>query len=126
MGSSKSSGRVGRSGIGPGSTIAVKPAAITTHGTKVVLLGNDEDQNTMLAPEGAASPSRWVTRYLNTRYYRFPTGITVKAREGWENPRSDSDRNVLRTLNGQKAYLIAMPVRREPSSCRRLWRTGGC
>jgi hypothetical protein len=84
---------------------AVKPSAITIHGTKVVLLGNDEEQKTMLAPEGAASPSRWVTRYLNTRYFRFPPGITVKAREGWENPRADTDRNVLRTLHGQKAYL---------------------
>jgi hypothetical protein len=84
---------------------AVKPAAIATHGTKVVLLGNEDEQNTMLAPEGSASPSRWVTRYLNTRYFRFPAGITVKAREGWENPRADTDRNVLRTLHGQKAYL---------------------
>ena len=83
----------------------VKPSVITTHGTKVVLLGNDLEQNTMHAPEGAASPSRWVTRYLNTRYFRFPAGITVKAREGWENPRADTDRNVLRTLQGQKAYL---------------------
>src|SRR5262249_13197197 len=35
----------------------------------------------------------------------FPSGITVKAREGWDNPRSDKDRNVLRTITGQKSYL---------------------
>ncbi|MDQ1357615.1 MAG: hypothetical protein QOG44_1988, partial [Acidimicrobiaceae bacterium] len=47
----------------------------------------------------------WVGRYLNTRYFRFPESITVKAREGWENPRADKDRNVLRTLGGQEKYL---------------------
>jgi hypothetical protein len=84
---------------------AVKPETIDGHGTRVVLLGNDDDQNTMLPPESAASPSRWIARYLNTRYFRFPAGITVKAREGWEYPRTDTDRNLLRTVIGQKAYL---------------------
>ncbi|MFQ5521363.1 MAG: hypothetical protein ACE5FK_08195, partial [Candidatus Methylomirabilia bacterium] len=64
-------------------------------------------EDTMRAPEGAASPSRWIARYLNARYYRFPEGIQVKGREGWENPRSDTDRNLLRQLTGQKEYLDA-------------------
>jgi len=85
---------------------SVKPDLIASHGTKVVLNGLIDDSNTMIAPEGAASPSRWVTRYLNTRYFRFPEGITVKAREGWENDRSDKDRNVLRTIIGQERYLV--------------------
>ncbi|MFZ6005453.1 MAG: ATP-binding protein [Actinomycetota bacterium] len=88
----------------------VKPRENPTldqHGTKVVLLGNEPDQNTMEAPPGAASPSMWVGRYLNTRYFRFPDGITVRAREGWQNPRTDTDRNVLRTINGQEQYLEA-------------------
>jgi hypothetical protein len=84
---------------------SVKPAEIGSHGTKVILLGNDDEQNTMSAPEGAMGPSRWVARYLNTRYFRFPKGISVKAREGWENPRADHDRNVLRTVIGQAQYL---------------------
>lgn len=84
---------------------AVKPDMIDTHGTKVVLYGSSEDTNTMTPPQGVASPSRWVTKYLNTRYFRFPEGISVKAREGWENDRSDKDRNVLRTITGQKRYL---------------------
>jgi len=83
----------------------VKPAGIGAHGTMVVLLGNDVDDDTMKAPEGTPAPSRWVGRYLNTRYFRFPDGVTVKAREGWEFPRSDSDRNVLRTVIGQSQYL---------------------
>jgi hypothetical protein len=84
---------------------AIKPDIIDSNGTKVVLYGNAADANTMTPPEGAASPSRWVTKYLNTRYFRFPEGISVKAREGWEFDRTDKDRNVLRTLTGQKRYL---------------------
>ncbi len=76
-----------------------KDPEITDHGTKVVLLGG-LDENTMVASSGSPSPSRWVVRYLSTRYFRFPEGITVKAREGWENPRADKDRNVLRTVHG--------------------------
>src|SRR5689334_3694260 len=62
---------------------AVKPDLIDAHGTRVVLYGTTPGSNTMTAPEGTQSPSRWVTKYLNTRYFRFPSGITVKAREGW-------------------------------------------
>jgi len=84
---------------------SIKPEQIENHGTMVILLGNDMDENTMLAPKEAASPSRWVARYLNTRYFTFPTGVTVRAREGWENPRSNTDTNVLRRITGQKEYL---------------------
>jgi hypothetical protein len=84
---------------------ALKPDTIGNHGTKVVLLGNELSEDTMQAPEGAPTPSQWIARYLNTRYFRFPDGVVVKAREGWEHPRSDSDRNVLRTVVGQEQYL---------------------
>jgi predicted acetyltransferase len=83
----------------------VKPELIEEHGTKVVLLGINEDSNTMHAPSGVPSPSRWISKYLNTRYFKFPENITVKAREGWEYPRSDKDRNYLRALTGQSQYL---------------------
>jgi hypothetical protein len=84
---------------------AVKPDTIDAHGTKVVLYGATNDSNTMAAPPGATTPSRWVTRYLNTRYFRFPKGITVRAREGWEADRTDKDRHILRAIMGQKRYL---------------------
>lgn len=83
----------------------VKPPSIDKNGTMVVLLGNDTDADTMTPPEGTPSPSRWITRYLNTRYFRFPENIVVKAREGWQFPKSNTDSNILRTLTGQKAYL---------------------
>ncbi len=83
----------------------IKPNAIKDHGTMVVLLGNETDQDTMQAPENATSPSRWIARYLNTRYFQFPDGIAIKAREGWEYPRTNKDTNLLRTVTGQKPYL---------------------
>ncbi len=86
----------------------IKPEQINDHGTMVVLLGHSDEQDTMKMPEGGATPSRWVSKYLNTRYFTFPDGITVKAREGWEYPRittEDTHTNILRTLTGQKPYL---------------------
>lgn len=83
----------------------IKPALIDAHGTMVVLLGNELHADTMAAPSGASSPSRWVTYYLNTRYFRYPETISIKAREGWEHPRTNTDSNILRTLTGQHPYL---------------------
>ncbi len=83
----------------------VKPEQISGHGTMIVLLGNSEEDNTIKAPVGVASPSRWISKYLNTRFFRFPDGINVKAREGWEHPRTDSARNKMRTVTGQAHYL---------------------
>ena len=84
---------------------AVRPAAVADHGTMVVLLGNSPEAHTMEPPINTPSPSRWISRYLNTRFFEFPAGITVHAREGWKTPRTDKDRNLLRTVTGQRAYL---------------------
>jgi len=84
---------------------AVKPEQISDHGTKVILMGAKKTESTIAPPPDAASPSRWISKYLNTRYFQFPDGLTIKAREGWDNPRTDKDRNVLRTITGQKPYL---------------------
>jgi hypothetical protein len=83
----------------------VRPEIIRQHGTRVVLLGASDESNTIQAPPNTPSPSRWISKYLNTRYYRFADGITIKVREGWEYPRSDKDRNYLRTITGQQPYL---------------------
>ncbi|MCI0335068.1 MAG: ATP-binding protein [Planctomycetes bacterium] len=84
----------------------VKPALIKKHGTKVVLLGNKPHESTMDAPDGAQIPSRWVLRYLNMRYFRFPDGVTVRARENWTLP-SDHKHFQMRKVAGQAAYLKA-------------------
>lgn len=84
---------------------AVKPPIVTDHGTKVVLLGHQESQDTMKAPPDTPSPSRWISKYLNSRYFKIPQNISIKVREGWEYPRDDKDRNLLRTVIGQEKYL---------------------
>jgi hypothetical protein len=83
----------------------VKPELIKGHGTKIILFGNAPDQDTMRAPPDAASPSAWIAKYLNSRYFRFPEGVIIRARQGWDQPRSNSDVNLMRTLIGQQAYL---------------------
>ncbi|MYA96430.1 MAG: hypothetical protein F4X91_08500 [Nitrospinae bacterium] len=82
----------------------IKPEAIDTHGTMVVLLGESDNSSTMEAPPGAQLPSKWVARYLNSRFFRFPKGITVKCREGWDLP-SDDQYHRLRAINGQCSWL---------------------
>jgi hypothetical protein len=82
-----------------------KPELIHTHGTAVVLIGMSDREDTMEPPPGAPSPSRWVARYLNTRYFEFPDGVVVSAREGWRYPKSNSARNTLRRVYGQKRFL---------------------
>jgi hypothetical protein len=82
----------------------IKPKPIKDHGTMVVLLGKKPGESTMDAPPEALIPSRWIVRYLNTRYFRFPAKVTVKARENWTLPRDDRH-NMLRTVSGQEAWL---------------------
>jgi hypothetical protein len=89
---------------------AIKPQEITTSGTKVILLGADLSESTIEPPAEAAAPSRWISKYLNTRYFKFPDGLTIRAREGWDSPRSDTDRNLLRTITGQAPYLAQHAV----------------
>jgi hypothetical protein len=87
-------------------TDEIKPEPIKSHGTVVVLLGNKLATNTMDAPPEGLIPSRWVTRYLNSRYFRFPENVAVKARENWTLPRDDRH-NMLRKVVGQEAWLKA-------------------
>jgi hypothetical protein len=92
----------------------VKPNVIDKHGTMVVLLGNSEDENTFIAPDGVSYAQRWISRYLNRRYFRFPEGIEVKVREfGRTDPsewpsQAETDMREgaqLRTVHGQKYFL---------------------
>src|SRR5437667_447828 len=65
-----------------------------------------DNADPMAAPgPDVPAPSRWVARYLNTRYFRLPDGISLKAREGWTFPRSNGDTNKLRAVTGQEPYL---------------------
>jgi hypothetical protein len=84
---------------------AAKPEQIDQHGTKVTLLGRDDEHDTVAPPEGVSTPSRWFARYLNARYYDFPEDVTVRAREGWTHDIDDTDRNVLRRVRGMREFL---------------------
>ncbi len=84
---------------------AIKPDLVGDHGTKVILFGKSKNHDTMNAPEGARETTKWIRKYLNSRYFRFPEGIRVRVREGWSEPREDTDLNVLREVTGQKRYL---------------------
>ncbi|HZT17504.1 MAG TPA: ATP-binding protein [Gaiellaceae bacterium] len=81
-----------------------KPEEIRNHGTKVILLGTSEEHNTMEPPVPVPTESRWISRYLNGRYFRFPEGVEVKAREGWDADPSEK-RNLKRTVRGEGEFL---------------------
>lgn len=82
----------------------LKPKEIQEHGTIVSLYGPVDEADTMEPPPGTPMRAKWILRYLNTRYFRFPAGVTVRAREGWELPRGDQH-NFLRQVEGQGAWL---------------------
>jgi hypothetical protein len=103
----------------------IKPEPIQDHGTMVILLGEDETQDTMRAPAKAKMPRKWVLRYLNERFFRFPEKISVKAREGWDLPRGDKH-NFLRTVGGMEDWLSSSSqargnVRLEQSKSTAYW-----
>lgn len=80
-----------------------KPEIIQNHGTRVTLWGMTDEQDTMVPPEGTPGGSQsWMMLYLNTRYYEFPKGITVKAREGYLGKNT---KNYLGTVTGMKEVL---------------------
>lgn len=82
----------------------IKPDPIDQHGTMVVLLGKEQDQSTIEPPTGVRMPRKWILRYINSRFFSFPEGISVSAREGWDLPRGNKH-NFLRKATGQGVWL---------------------
>lgn len=82
----------------------LKPEPIKEHGTMVVLLGKSGEDNTMEPPPRTLMPRKWMLRYLNSRFFQFPAGVTIKAREGWTLPRGHKH-NFLRTVTGMGPWL---------------------
>lgn len=83
----------------------IKPDWISTHGTRVVLLGNTPNEITAIAPEGYSARDRWINKYLNTRYFRIPHGISISAREGMEAAAKGGNLGYLRRIYGQSEFL---------------------
>ena len=68
-------------------------------GTKVTLLGKNFEDNTTRPPQNSgfeSIPSRWLSKYLNTRFYEVDSRINVIVVD-------DNDKN--RTITGQKDFL---------------------
>jgi len=78
-----------------------RPVIVESHGTEVTLMGNDEESNTAM-PDGTKS-SAWISKHLNSRYYRFPQPVTVRVDEASLTGKNDPA--AIRTLTGQKVYL---------------------
>jgi hypothetical protein len=86
-------------------------------GTAVTLMGKSKDDLTM-KPEGQAS--KWLTFYLNTRFFEIPDGIAIKVRDFNNSDPSDwpvsaeqaatvsmgqTHGSQLRTIKGMKRHL---------------------
>jgi hypothetical protein len=85
---------------------AAKPERIGEHGTMVIFEGNLYEEDTMAAPAGVPMPARWIMRYLNTRYFRFPSGVEVRALEGrFSDSGKEENKRFMRRVEGQQVWL---------------------
>jgi len=62
--------------IPSGSMPDTKRCKVTEHGSKVILLGKEESEDTYL-PEGAPYGRNWLARYLNRRYFKLPEFVEL-------------------------------------------------
>ncbi len=96
-------------------TDVLPPAIVEAgHGTVVTLLGAERDANTMLPPPEATGGLRWLVRYLNRRFLRFPDGVKVSIREFSRSEVGDwpvqpttyaKDGSIIREARGQEHFL---------------------
>ena len=80
-----------------------KPKEIDQNGVKVVLLGESDHENTYFN-EKAEMPSRWILRYLNSRYFEIPEGISISAPSIRHNP-DGSLKPMKYRVRGMKSFL---------------------
>ncbi len=83
----------------------LKPEEIKESGTVVVFLGNEEKENTTVAPligERQTGGDRWIVKYLNDRFFK-KIPITTKCRSGW-SAKNERDFK-LDSMHGKAYYL---------------------
>jgi hypothetical protein len=86
-----------------------KPNIVTTHGTRVVLLGAHAEDNTCRAPAGEDAKDQWLIKTLNRRYFRFPENIDITARTSpWKAVASSSTPR--KGVKGQEHMLTTCSV----------------
>lgn len=84
--------------VDPGS----KPDLIAARGTgtRVTLLGNNDDQDVTASWIADIVSDKWAVKYLNGRYFQMPEGIDVKAFE-----KGKTGRTAMRPIHGMKHYM---------------------
>ena len=93
------------------------------HGTQVVLLGQHERHDTTQAPASVTDTRRhWITRYLNARFLRLPTGVEVLVREH----RDRDQPGQLQRVQGEQHHLERHSVAAVSWSWATRSLTGGC
>jgi hypothetical protein len=80
------------------------------HGTKIVLMGNSEDENTLEPPMRMPGGEGWLLRYLNTRYFHIPENIKVSVRTRYGAIRKDYESEskpigTMQVVTGQQTFL---------------------
>lgn len=76
------------------------------HGTRVTLLGNSMDQDTMGIPDGTqGTRESWIYRAINVRYFEIPNDVDIQVRIGYNRSRENTKHNYLRKVTGQKSVL---------------------
>lgn len=71
------------------------------YGTRVTLHGESEEANTLVPLDGSSS-SRWLSSYLNGKFYRFPDGLTVRAMDFTSDSRETAS---YRQIYGMEYHL---------------------
>ena len=79
------------------------------HGTKATMFGNHESEDTLNTPPHALGGSKWISRYLNSKFWEIPEQISLYAREWADAPPRDmgnqSSPNFLRKINGLGNFI---------------------
>lgn len=92
-----------------------KPNIIDKHGTRVILLGKSKKHDTFEASDDVTiAKTKWLRRYLNSRYAFLPENITLRVKEYWSKQgRGGTGYNYFR-VHGQAARLGSV---REDMGC---------
>jgi hypothetical protein len=81
------------------------------HGTKVVLMGNSREENTMNPPIKMPGGEAWLLQHLNSRYFHIPENIKISVRTRYSTIKNEPKTGVtptvgiVRVVSGQKSFL---------------------
>ena len=80
-----------------------KPKEIDNNGVKIVLLGQDDEDDTYFNRD-APMPSKWVLRYLNSRYLDVPENVEIWA-PAISTKSDGTPKMVRRRVQGTRKFL---------------------